>query len=373
MSATYYDLLGVAHDATDQDIKRAYRKLAMQWHPDLNAGDKDAESHFKRVAEAYEVLSQPEARKRYDQQLAFSHFKSQGASGSTTFEFEFSSFGDMLSELFTGAWKRASRQNGRDVSYTVEIDLQHVLHGVETTAEILQEVDCRGCTGSGRVGGKTSSMCSRCEGSGQVQFETGIFNVHRTCPDCGGAGYIVGRACPLCDGVGKRRDLAEMRVLVPPGVTEGFRIRHHGLGEPGQGGGSAGDLYFVVKIRAHPLFTRQAEHIHCQVPVSFAELALGAEIEVPTLEGKVLMRIPPGTQTGKQFRLRGRGLPEIGAVERGDQIVELVAETPTDLSDEAADLLRAFGGVLQADSEPERQRFYARVQELFGATEDPET
>lgn len=373
----YYELLGVGRDASEADLKKAYRKLAMENHPDRNPDDPAAEDRFKQISEAYTVLSDPQRRAQYDR---FGH----AGAGPGGFGGDFGDLGgfqDLFESLFGdvfggggGARRRRGRgQRGADLRYNLELELADVLAGTNRSLKIPKMRRCGGCSGSGVSPGHTPTTCERCRGSGQMVFTQGFFRVNRPCDACQGAGEIVKDPCTECRGVGRVEGQQTLDVTIPAGVDDGARLRLTGEGEAGIAGGPAGDLYVVVSVRAHPLFTRDGTDLHCDVPISFVQAALGDEIDVPTLEGKVQMRVPDGTQSGKLLRLKGRGLPPLmpradrSQLERmrGDLYVRIFVEVPTKLSARQRELLEEFAKESGTDVSPAAKGFMDKLRDLF--------
>lgn len=349
----FYDVLGVARDASDADLKKAYRKLALECHPDRNPDDPRAEERFKEVSEAYAVLSDPEKRNAYDR---FGHAGLGGAGAAPDFG-DLGGFTDLFSDLFGdifgagGARRSRGRgQRGADLRYNLEISLYEVLEGCEPEIKIPKMRPCEPCSGSGAKPGTTAETCTRCNGMGQMVFQQGFFRVNRPCDVCGGAGEVVRERCTSCRGAGRIEGQQTIHVRVPPGVDEGARLRLVGEGEAGIAGGPPGDLYVVISIEDHPLFERDGTDLYCDVPVPFTQAALGAEVDAPTLEGKVKLKIPEGTQSGTTLRLRGKGLPPLrprldaASVKkmRGDYFARIFVEVPTKLSKRQRKLLEEF-------------------------------
>ncbi|MGI5860472.1 MAG: molecular chaperone DnaJ [Myxococcales bacterium] len=366
----YYEVLGVERNASPQDIKSAYRKAALKYHPDKNPGDKEAEEKFKEASEAYAVLSDAPKRARYDQ---FGH----AGMGANPFE-GFGGFGyhgsinDIFSDIFSEIFgtPRASRgrspgvSRGADLRYNLEVSFEQAVFGSEVTIKVPRPNRCDECSGSGARPGTGFKTCPTCGGTGEVRFSQGFFSISRTCTHCGGAGRLLADPCPKCRGSGKVASEATLTVKVPPGVDTGTRLRLSGEGEPGEGGGPSGDLYVVVHVREHPLFQREDNEIFCEVPISFVDAALGATIDVPTIEGSTKLKVPAGTQSGKLFRLKGKGVPSLSGYGRGDQHVRVVIETPTNLSKEQKRLLEQFAAASSPDSHPQSKSFWEKVKEL---------
>lgn len=358
----YYEVLGVARQASAQDLKSAYRKLAMQYHPDRNPGDKAAEERFKEASEAYEVLSDPEKRSHYDR---FGH-------SSMPFDFGgFNSAGinDVLSEIFGdifgGRTRRGGRSRGSDLRYNLELSFEEAAFGTDVSVKIPRPKRCEVCEGTGSKD-KQVRHCPSCGGTGELRHTQGFFSVSRPCGTCGGSGSVATSPCTKCRGVGRYESETTLSVKIPAGVDSGTRVRLVGEGEPGEQGGPPGDLYVVAHVREHPIFVREDAEVLCEVPISFAQAALGTQLEVPTLEGKVKMKVPSGTQSGKVFRLKGKGIPHLHGGGRGDQHVRVVVETPTDLTQEQRELLERFAQLNGERSQPQVKSFLEKVRELFG-------
>jgi molecular chaperone DnaJ len=364
----YYEVLGVGRGASDDDLKKAYRKLALEFHPDRNPDDPAAEEKFKEASEAYAVLSDAEKRARYDR----FGFEGVGAGGAGGFPgADFAGFGDLFNDLFgdlfggrSGA-RRGRGQRGADLRYNYEIELADVLRGVEATLELPKTMRCEACNGVGARAGTQPERCPRCHGTGQAIFQQGLFRISRPCETCRGEGAIVRDPCPRCRGAGRIEGRKSLKVRIPAGVEDGMRLRVAGEGEAGISGGPPGDLYVVIHTREHPLFQRDGSDIHCEVPISFVQAALGSEIEVPTLEGKVSLRVPEGTQSGKTFRLRGKGLPSVGSPARGDQHVRIFVEVPTKLTARQRELLERFAEESGTDVSPVTKSFLEKLRDLF--------
>ncbi len=366
----YYEILGVSRSATPEEIKKAYRKLALKYHPDRNPGDKQAEEKFKEASEAYQVLSDPEKRAQYDR-LGHAAFE-QGAAGFGGFDFSATNFEDLFGDLFgeffgTGRRRgRARPRRGEDLRYDLELSFEEAAFGTEKTIEVPRLVTCDACHGRGTKDGVERPTCPACRGTGQVRYQQGFFTIAKTCGQCSGEGTVIRDPCRACRGVGWVEKRFPVKVRIPPGVDTGTRLRLRGEGEPSPNGGPPGDLYVVVKVQEHPLFQRDGVNVLCEVPVSFAQAALGAEIEVPTLEGKVKMKVPAGTQSGTVFRLKGKGVPNIQAQGRGDQLVRIVVEVPRKLSQKQRELLEEFARVSGEEVHPMTKGFFEKVKEIFG-------
>lgn len=364
----YYELLGLRRGTGEEEVKKAYRKLALKYHPDRNPGDKQSEERFKEVSEAYHVLSDPQKRAQYDQ---FGH-AAFGDGGPFTGGFDFTAgfedlFGDIFGEfLGTGTTRRRTRTRGEDLRYNLEISFEEAAFGTEKKIKVPRQSLCGTCHGTKSRPGSAPGTCPICRGRGQISFQQGFFSVSRTCSQCRGEGTIISDPCGACNGVGRVRTLHTLNVRIPPGVDTGSRLKLRGEGESGTSGGPAGDLYVVIEVQPHPLFIRGGLDILCEVPVSFVQAAIGAEIDVPTLEGKVKMKIPAGIQSGKVFRLKGKGIRDVHGYHRGDQHVRLVVETPTRLTPRQKELLKEFAALGGEDVHPLSKGFFDKVKQIFG-------
>ncbi len=372
----YYEVLGVERGATPEEIKRAYRKKAIQYHPDKNPGNKEAEAKFKECAEAYEVLSDPEKRKRYDQ---FGHDGLQGVGvrdySRMNVEDISDMFGDIFGDLFGDFLGRRSRGaqtrgpiRGYDLETTVELTLEEVARGTEKVIEFTRQDLCGDCGGSGAAKGKAPVRCSTCGGSGQVQRAGlgGFFQMVSTCSKCKGSGQIITEPCQTCRGTGLTPCKRTLSVKIPPGVHEGQAIRVSGEGEPGRFGGPRGDLYCYVRVKAHPFLMRKDSDLMVTVPLSFTQLALGTTIDVPTLNGTRKLKIPAGTQHGSIFRIRGQGLPDMRTGGRGDLLVQTAVEIPRRLTPEQERLLRQYAELEAGQNGSESNSFFERIRKHFG-------
>jgi molecular chaperone DnaJ len=363
----YYEVLNVEKTVAPQELKSAYRKVALQFHPDRNQNDPSAEEKFKEASEAYEVLSDPEKRAKYDRfGHAQNHFDGFGGGFSSATINDI--FGDIFGEIFGGQGgrqRKGGRSRGADLRYNLEISFEEAAFGSEVQVKIPKQKRCEPCEGTGSKS-RSVRPCPTCGGAGEVRFTQGFFAVSRPCNQCGGAGQVVQDPCPSCKGAGKTQTEAQLSVKIPGGVNTGTRVRLTGEGELGDQGGPPGDLYVVVHVREHPIFVREDYEVLCEVPLSFTQAALGAQLDVPTLDGKVKMKIPPGTQTGKVFRLRGKGIPHLHGKDRGDQHVRVVVETPTELSRQQRDLLEKFADISGETTNPQSKNFFDKVRELFG-------
>ena len=376
----FYELLGISKDTADADIKKAYRKLAMQYHPDRNPDDKEAEQKFKEINEAYDVLKDEQKRAAYDR---FGHAAFDGSmggggpggGGAGGFNFDFGgSFSDIFDDLFGNA-RRGGRgptgpQRGSDLRYNYEVSLEEAFGGKKAEISITTAVTCDDCTGSGAAPGSSPVTCSTCQGMGKVRAQQGFFTVERPCPACHGQGQTISDPCNTCHGDGRVDKDKTLSVSIPAGVEEGTRIRLAGEGEDGERGGPAGDLYLFISVRRHELFEREGNDIYCDVPIPMTTAVLGGPIEVPTVEGtKARITIPDGTQSGRHFRLRGKGMPRLQRSGRGDMFVQILVETPTNLSKDQKKLLREFAEKDKGSS-PESDKFNNRVDALWNAETD---
>lgn len=366
----YYEVLGVSKDASEADIKKAYRKLARKYHPDVNPGDKEAEGKFKEAAEAYDVLSDSQKKARYDQ---FGHAGTdpQGGFGAGGFgggDFG-GGFGDIFDMFFGGGGRRQGPQKGDDLRYDLDISFEEAAFGLEKDIKIPRWENCDQCKGTGATPGTDAKTCPTCHGSGQVQFTQntpfGRFVQSKTCQQCHGEGKIIEKPCKQCQGRGKVRKNKKIHVKIPAGVDTGSRLRISGEGEPGAKGGPPGDLYVFIQVRKHKFFQREGNEVICEMPLSFVQAALGDEIEVPTLDGKVKLKIPEGTQTGTHFRLKGKGIPSLRGYGRGDQHVIVSILTPTKLSEKQKELLKEFAELSGETPQSGGKGFFERMKDAF--------
>ena len=372
----YYEILGVSRDASVEDIKKAYRALALKYHPDRNPDNKEeAEARFKEASEAYQVLSDPEKRSQYDR---FGHAAFENGQGFGGFDFGAgfgagaSIFEDVLGDLFGdffGGGRRGGRHRGvrgDDLRYDLEIDFEDAVRGTEKQISIPRTLTCSACGGSGCKAGTQPETCPACRGSGQVRFQQGLFQIAKTCGQCNGSGRVIRTPCPTCRGSGVSREMRSIKVKIPAGVDDGSRLKLRGEGESGYRGGPTGDLYVVVHVRPHEIFSREGNHIICEMPISMVQAALGAKVDVPTLDGIVKMTIPPGTQTGKLFRLKGKGVPDLRSGRRGDEIVRIIVETPRNLSRRQKELLEEFEAAGEDSGRSMVSDFARKAREFFG-------
>ncbi|HKO87255.1 MAG TPA: molecular chaperone DnaJ [Burkholderiales bacterium] len=365
----YYEVLGVNRDANEDELKKAYRKLAMKYHPDRNPDNAKAEDHFKEAKEAYEILSDSNKRAAYDRYGHAGVDSSQGAGGPGFGNFA-DTFGDIFGDIFGGqrGGGRSSVYRGADLRYNLEITLEQAAHGTETKIRIPTSEECGSCKGSGAKPGTQPKTCPTCEGHGQVRMQQGFFSIQQTCPRCHGTGKIIPDPCTACAGAGRVKTHKTLAVKIPAGVDEGDRIRLAAEGEPGMNGGPPGDLYVQIHLKAHAVFQRDHDDLHCEMPISFATAALGGEISIPTLGGSANIKVPPETQSGKTFRLRGKGIKGVRSSTHGDLYCHVVIETPVNLTDRQKDLLREFETITQKNGErhnPRAKSWMDRMRELF--------
>jgi molecular chaperone DnaJ len=362
----YYETLGVNKDASEEDVKKAYRKLAMKWHPDRNPDNPKAEEHFKEAKEAYEILSDPQKRSAYDQ---FGHagVDPAAAGAGAGFGNFAEAFGDIFGDIFGGGRGRSSVYRGADLRYNLEITLENAARGTETRIRIPAMEECTTCHGSGAKPGTSPITCPSCHGHGQVRMQQGFFSIQQTCPRCHGSGKTVANPCSACGGAGRIKQHKTLSVKIPAGVDEGDRIRLSGEGEAGVGG-PAGDLYVVIHLRPHPVFSRDHNDLHCEMPISFTTAAIGGDIEIPTLDGYAKIKVPGGTQTGQMFRLRGKGIKGVRASAHGDLICHVSIETPVNLTSRQKELLLELEAINQKDGgkhNPRAKSWMEKVKEFF--------
>jgi len=376
----YYEVLGVSRDVSPEEIKKAYRKLAIKYHPDRNPDNsKEAEEKFKEVSEAYKILADPEKRKIYDQ-YGHAGLEAEVGTGAGFGGFDFDpfkifeevfgrgSFGeDFFGDFFGGrrTYQDRGTQPGSDLHYTLEISFEEAAFGTEKEIRISHYETCPTCRGEGIKPGSHPRTCPTCKGSGYVRVRQGFFSISRTCTHCQGRGTIIENPCRDCRGTGRVRKSHRVKVKIPAGVDNGSRLRLREEGEAGLRGGPAGDLYITLRLRLHPIFKREENTVICEIPVTFTQAALGGEIRVPTLDGNVKLKIPPGTQTNKIFRLKGKGIPYLHSYGRGDQWVKVLVETPVNLNNEQKELLRKFQELGRGNGQPKVKEFLNKIKQMF--------
>lgn len=369
----FYEVLGVNRDANEREIKKAYKRLAMKFHPDKNPGDETAVDKFKEIKLAYEILTDQQKRAAYDQygHAAFEQ-GAGGFGGGGAGSADFSDiFGDVFGDIFGGSRRGGAKaaQRGADLRYNMELTLEEAVRGVAKEIDVPTFVSCDACSGSGAKAGSSPQTCGTCHGQGNVQMRQGFFAVQQTCPTCHGRGKIIKDACNSCHGLGRVKKTKTLSVKIPAGVDTGDRIRLSQEGEAGEYGAPAGDLYVQIHVREHHIFTREENNLHCEVPVSFTMAALGGDVEVPTLDGRVSLKVPAETQTGRMFRMRGKGVQSVRGGGVGDLICKLVVETPVHLSSKQKELLREFeetlGGSAAKTHKPKSEGFFNGVKKFF--------
>ncbi len=368
----YYEVLGVSRTASPDEIKKAYRKKAVQFHPDKNPGDKEAEEKFKEATDAYSVLSDKDGRAKYDQ---YGHAAFEQGGGASGFHADFSGFEDIFGDVFStffggaaaGGGRRGKGRAGNDLRYDMEVTFEEAAFGCEKEVTIGRRTTCDACAGSGATAGSGKDRCSQCDGHGQVRIQQGFFTLARTCHACGGQGEVIKNPCAQCSGSGLKMKESRLKVKVPAGVDHGQRLKMRSEGEPGAGGGPNGDLYVQIMVKEHPVFERQESELVCEVPITYASATLGAEIEVPSLEGKVKLKIPAGTASGKVFRLKNKGIPILGSnpQRRGDQHVRVYVHVPKKVSDQERELLEKLASIQGAVVDDTGKGFFEKVKDIF--------
>jgi molecular chaperone DnaJ len=372
----YYELLGVSRDASANDLKKAYRKLAVQYHPDKNPGDKKAEEKFKQISEAYDVLKDSEKRQRYDQ---FGHAAFKGGGGGTASVDPFEifrevfggggggggGFGGIFDEFFSGGGHGGGSARGADLRYDLEVTLDEAFKGVEKEVRYRRKAPCKSCDGSGAESGSGKTVCSSCGGAGQVATNRGFISIQRTCPQCHGNGVLIENPCRSCSGEGRVGETSKVKMKIPPGVDSGSRLCSRGQGEAGAQGGGAGDLYVVLHVKDHEVFERVNNDLYCEIPIKFTLAALGGTIEVPTLQGKASLKIPSGTQSGTVFRLRGHGMPNVRTGRKGDQMIRISIEVPKRLTKDQRKRLEEYAEASGDPANPVSATFSDKVKRFF--------
>jgi molecular chaperone DnaJ len=368
----YYEILGVEKDVSEKDLKKAYRRVAMKFHPDRNPDDKEAEEKFKEASEAYEILSDSQKRAAYDQ---FGHAGVDGQSGMGGGGQGFGSFSDIFGDVFGdifgggggGQRGRGGPSRGADLRYTLDLSLEDAVKGTSVKIRVPTLVSCGTCSGSGAKPGTSPVTCTTCGGVGQVRMQQGFFSVQQTCPNCRGKGTIISDPCTDCHGQGRIEETKTLSVKVPAGVDTGDRIRLAGEGEAGADGGPSGDLYVQVSVQDHPIFQRDGKNLYCEVPIGFVDAALGGELDVPTLDGRVKLKVPSETQTGKLFRLRGKGVTPVRGGNAGDLMCRVIVETPVNLSNKQKELLKELKASMKGDkNSPKQSSWFEGMKNFFG-------
>jgi len=371
--ADYYEILGVSRDCSDQELKSAYRKQALKFHPDRNPGDRAAEEKFKEASEAYQVLSDADKRAAYDR---FGHagLGAQGFGGAGPFGAGVDLgdiFGDLFGEMFSmggmprGGSRASRQQRGDDLRFDLTINFEDAVFGSETEVKIRRLESCKVCTGRGSASGRGPSVCAQCQGRGQIRYQQGFFSVARTCGACGGTGSVIGDPCSACRGEGRAAAEIKLNVKVPPGVEEGTRIRYAGEGDAGRLDGPHGDLYIVLSIRPHDFFERHGHDLYCMVPISFPQAAMGAEFEIPGINGPVTIKIPEGTQSGREVRVRGRGVPYLNEKGVGDLVVRVIVQIPRKLNRAQRELVAKLGETMTVENKPTSPSLIEKMKDLF--------
>ncbi len=368
MKRDYYEVLGIGRNASDQELKSAYRQLALKLHPDRNPGNKAAEEEFKEAAEAYSVLSDPQKRAAYD------NYGHAGVSGAAWQGFDpntFADFSDILgdffgfSDLFGGGRRRTRAQRGEDLRYDLEVSFEDAVRGMSADIQVPRQESCSRCQGKGAEPGDLV-RCQTCHGRGEVIYQQSFLSIRRTCPNCGGSGQITRNPCAQCRGEGYTKKQEKLKINIPAGVDTGTRLRLSGKGQPGAKGGPPGDLYVFIKVEEHPIFERRDNDLHCTIPLNVAQAALGAEIQAPTIDGVQPLRIPEGTQSGATFRLRNQGVPDVNGRGRGDLYVHIQVQVPAKLTREQKKLFEQLRDMLPADNKPHERGLFEKVKDYFG-------
>lgn len=360
----YYSILGVSRDASQEEIKKAFRRLARKYHPDLNQGNKEAEEKFKEINEAYACLSDPVKRAHYDR-----YGTAEGATGNG-FGFEYTTFTDIFEDIFEGffgsfGFRKNRPTKGADLRYDITITLEEAALGVEKTIKFPRTEECSNCNGSGLKPGTEPIICPSCGGSGYVRYSQGFFSVSRTCSKCGGAGKIIKEPCSICGGSGKVKVERQLTIKIPAGVDTGSKLKVTGEGEIGQYGGPRGDLYIWINVKEHSIFKREGTNLYCSIPISFVKAVFGGQISVPTLYGEEILEIPPGTPSGRVFKLKGKGLPRVGSTHRGDQIVTVYIDVPKKLTERQRELLEEFAKASGEDIKKGSKGLKDKLKDIF--------
>jgi molecular chaperone DnaJ len=362
----YYEILGVDRGVSAADLKKAYRRVAMKYHPDRNPDDASAEEKFKEASEAYEILSDEQKRAAYDQYGHAGVDQQSGMGGGAGFSNFSDIFGDVFGDIFGGGRGRGGPARGSDLRYTLELSLEEAVKGTTVQIKVPTLVSCKTCSGSGAKPGSKPVTCTTCGGHGQVRMQQGFFSVQQTCPNCRGRGTIISDPCKSCHGQGRVEETKTLSVKVPAGVDTGDRIRLSGEGEAGSDGGPSGDLYVQVSVRKHEIFQREGADLYCEVPIDFVDAALGGELEVPTLDGRVKLKVPAETQTGKLFKLRGKGVTPVRGGAQGDLLCRVVVETPVSLTSKQKEMLRDFQASLKGGKySPKQSSWFDGVKKFF--------
>ncbi|WWO97584.1 MAG: molecular chaperone DnaJ [Candidatus Dasytiphilus stammeri] len=366
----YYEILGVSKSADEREIKKAYKRLAMKYHPDRNPGNKQAESKFKEIKKAYEILTDPQKKAAYDQYGHTAFEQAGNDEGFSTSNADFSDiFGDVFGDIFGGSRRKNQPAHGSDLSYNLLLSLEEAVRGVTKEIRIRTLSLCKSCHGSGATFGKSPVKCQTCHGVGHIQLRQGFFTVQQTCPYCHGKGNIIQDPCVMCRGTGRREQDKNLSVKIPAGINHGDRIKLSGEGEAGEHGAPSGNLYVQIEIKKHPIFERENNNLYCEIPINFVVAALGGEIEVPSLSGKIKLKIPAETQTGKLFRMRGKGVKSVRSNYPGDLLCRVIVETPVNLNEHQKNLLRELGNTfstsLGKDNSPKSKSFFDGVKKFF--------
>jgi molecular chaperone DnaJ len=374
--ADFYETLGVGKKADEKELKSAFRKMAMQWHPDKNPGDSDAERKFKEINEAYETLKDPQKRAAYDR-YGHQAFENGGMGGGGGGGFSAGGFSDIFDDIFGemmgGRQRRSSngRERGNDLRYNMEISLEEAFSGKNAQIRVPTSITCETCTGTGAKPGTKPSTCATCQGSGRVRAAQGFFSIERTCPTCQGRGQTISDPCGKCHGQGRVTEDRTLAVTIPAGIEDGTRIRLQGEGEAGLRGGPAGDLYIFLSVKPHDFYQRDGADLYCSVPISMVTAALGGKFDVSTLDGtKSRVTVPEGTQAGKQFRLKGKGMPVLRSNQTGDLYIQIAIETPQKLTKRQRELLAEFQAISSQENNPESTGFFARMKDFFDTLND---